>query len=210
MPVDAGVSSDGIVFQREQYNKGGLSRKYWDYRDESIISAIGGGGRILDAGCGEGILLEKLVKRFPDREVMGLDIDPINIKICGEHGLPVRQGGLYGLPFGDESFDVCLFIEVIEHLDRPHEALAELNRVLRKGGRLLILFPNDLTFKIARVMMLMFKEAFYDTGHLRQWTPGAMKRALAENGFRVVTKKSMPLPFFPISLHHLTVAEKDF
>ena len=208
MPVDAGASKDGVVFQREQYARGGPGRKYWDYRDERIISAIGEGRRILDVGCGEGILLEKLVRRFPDREIEGIDLDPINIRICLEHGLKIKQGGAYGLPYGDESFDVCLFIEVVEHLAEPLRALAELHRVLKKGGRLLVLFPNDRTFKLARIMMLMFKEAFYDTGHLRQWTPREMKEALEGNGFKVTGQSSIPVPFFPLCLHHLVVAEK--
>jgi len=150
MPVDAGVSKDGVVYQREQYAKGGAGRKYWDFRDDAIIAEAGPGTRILDAGCGEGILLEKLVRRFPERRIEGLDLDPINIRICREHGLPIKEGGLYELPYEDGTFDVCLFIEVVEHLDDPVRAIRELRRVLKPGGRLLILFPNDVTFKAAR------------------------------------------------------------
>lgn len=208
MPVDAGVSKDGVRFQREQYANSGLSRKYWDLRDKNIIDAIGDARSIIDAGCGEGILLEKLVKQFPGKDIVGVDIDPINIKICQEHGLPIIAGGIYGLPFDDGSFDAALFIEVVEHLDEPLKAIGELNRILRPGGRLLVLFPNDFTFKIARIMMLMFKEAFYDTGHLKQWTPRQMKKALEASGFNILAQKSMPLPFFALSLHHLVVAEK--
>ena len=208
MPVDAGVSRDGVVFQREQYAKGGLGRKYWDFRDENIISAIGDGGSILDVGCGEGLLLEKVVHRFPGRNVRGVDIDPLNISICREHGLHVDEGVVYSLPYEDGSFDVALFIEVVEHLDEPIRAIAEIGRVLKKGGRMLVLFPNDRTFKLARVMTLMFKEAFYDPGHLKQWTPREMKAALEQNGFRVLGHKNMPLPLFSLCLHCLVVAEK--
>ncbi len=208
MPVDAGVSKDGIVFQREQYAKGGLSRRYWDYKDAEIIKSIGGGRVIADIGCGEGILLEKLAKALPDREISGVDIDPLNVEICRRHGLKVFQGGIYELPFKSSSLDVCLFIEVIEHLSEPGRALDELSRVLKPGGRLLVMFPNDFTFKAARIAMLMFKEAFYDTGHLRQWTPGAMKKELLERGFRTIGQKNLPLPFFFMGLHHLAAAEK--
>ena len=208
MPVDAGVSKDGVVYQREQYAKGGAGRKYWDFRDDAIIAFVGPGKKILDAGCGEGILLEKLVDRFPDRQVEGLDLDPLNIKICREHGLPVVEGGVYGLPFDDASMDVTLFIEVVEHLPEPLRAIAEIARVLKKGGRMLVLFPNDHTFKAAWIMTLNFREAFYDSGHLRIWTPRAMKDALQRNGFRVLGHKNMPLPFFFLSLHCLMVAEK--
>ena len=212
MPVDAGVSKDGVVFQREQYAKGGLSRKYWDYKDEKITEAVADilstGGRVVDIGCGEGILLEKIMKRFPEGNIEGLDMDPINITICREHGIAIREGGAYELPYEDRSLDACLFIEIIEHLHEPGRALDELYRVLKPGGRLVVLFPNDFTFKAARIMMLMFKEAFYDTGHVRQWTPGAMTKELSSRRFRIIARKSLPLPLFFMSLHHLTVAEK--
>ncbi len=212
MPVDAGVSKDGVVFQREQYAKGGLSRRYWDYRDENIIEAVAdilrAGGRVVDVGCGEGILLEKIMMRFPGSSIEGLDMDPINIRICREHGIPIREGGAYELLYEDASLDACLFIEVIEHLNEPGRALDELYRVLKPGGRLAILFPNDVTFKAARIMMLMFKEAFYDTGHVRQWTPGAMTKELSSRRFRIIARKSLPLPLFFMSLHHLITAEK--
>jgi ubiquinone/menaquinone biosynthesis C-methylase UbiE len=212
MPVDAGASKDGVVFQREQYAKGGIGRKYWDYRDDSIIEAVAGsfrpGSRVVDVGCGEGILLEKLVKRYPGADLEGLDLDPLNIAICAEHVLRVREGGAYALPYETASLDLCLFIEVIEHLEKPEDAITELYRVLKPGGRLAVLFPNDATFKLARLATGMVKEAYYDTGHLRQWTPRALGRTLRAAGFKVLLDRSLPLPFFPMALHHLTVAGK--
>jgi len=50
--------------QRTQYSKGGISRKYWDYRDQRIFSYIKNERRILDIGCGEGITLQKILHRL--------------------------------------------------------------------------------------------------------------------------------------------------
>lgn len=208
MPVDAGTSRHGVVSQREQYARGGLGRRYWDWRDERILREIGDARRVLDVGCGEGLLLEKARRRFPDRDIEGVDVDPLNVRICTEHALPARQGSVDALPYPDASVDACLFIEVIEHLPAPEAALRELWRVLRPGGRLLVLVPNDRTFLLARLATGMWKEAFYDSGHLRQWTPGALRRALDQAGFDVVRRRSLPVPFFPLALHHLAVATR--
>lgn len=208
MPVDAGASRDGVVFQREQYAKGGLSRRYWDWRDDRVLEALGEARRILDVGCGEGILLEKALRRFPDRDLEGVDLDPLNVRICREHGLPVREGGCDALPYPDRTFDACLFVEVLEHLPAPEAALRELRRVLRPGGRLLVVVPNDRTFLLARLALGMWKEAFYDTGHLRQWTPRLLRDALKATGFDLAGRRSLPVPFFPLALHHLAVATR--
>ena len=117
MPVDTGLNKDGMIYQRDQYAKGGIGVSYWDYRDNTAFHHVIGND-ILDAGCGEGITLEKLVKFFPKARVVGIDTEPENLEICQKHGLPVQEGSLYELPFADASFDTVLFSEVIEHLGR--------------------------------------------------------------------------------------------
>jgi len=208
MPVDTGLNKDGMIFQRDQYAKGGLGRRYWDYRDHSAFRYITGND-ILDAGCGEGITLEKLVKIFPAARVVGIDTEPENLEICRKQNLPVREGSVYALPFADASLDTVLFSEVIEHLDAPEKALAEIFRVLRPGGRVIIIFPNDRTFLLARLAVGMVREAFYDPGHVRQWTPRQIHRSLNAAGFMAVAARSIPFIFWPVSLHHIVVAEKQ-
>jgi hypothetical protein len=84
----------------------------------------------------------------------------------------------------------------------------EIQRILRSGGRAIIIFPNDFNFKIARILTGKLKEAFYDAGHTRQWTPKILTQLLAETGFRIIAQKSIPFIFWPCSLHHMIVADK--
>ena len=207
MPVDTGLNKEGMIYQREQYAKGGLGKCYWDYRDRLAFQHLTGND-ILDAGCGEGITLEKLIRFFSDRRVLGIDTEQENLDICRRHQLPVQEGSLYALPFADASFDTVLFSEVIEHLDTPEKALSEIYRVLRPGGRVIIIFPNDRTFMLARMVMGMVREAFYNPGHVRQWTPRQICQALCEAGFLPLAAHSIPFSLWPISLHHIAVAEK--
>jgi len=205
MPVTA-QQRDVDVSQREAYARPGVGRKYWDIRDRITLGYVRE-GRILDAGCGEGITLEKLIRQFPDCQVEGLDVDPANIEICRQHNLPVRQGSILQLPYDDNTFDTCTFMEVIEHLQQPEQALAELARVLKPAGRLLVVFPVDWAFFLARVICMRFKEAMFDPAHLRQWSTRALKAAMRKVGLRVFAARSMPLPW-PMKLHGLVVGEK--
>jgi SAM-dependent methyltransferase len=209
MPVNEKDTTSDRIYQRDQYAKGGLGKLYWDLRDRLAFSFLTANHRdIADLGCGEGITLEKLRAIYPDRNVFGMDILQENIDICRKHGLPVRQGSIYHLDLPDQSIDAALFMEVIEHLDRPEAALREIHRVLRPGGRAVIVFPNDCFFKCARLLTLRFKEASYDPGHVRQWTPRGASAALRQVGFRTIGSRNAPFFLWVLSLHCVMCAEK--
>lgn len=208
MPVHPNLPLDGMIFQRDQYSKPGIGRWYWDRRDETILSWIKG-DRIVDIGCGEGILLEKMIRRNPAGHSVGIDIEPLNIDICIRHHLPVVRCSAENVPFRNEALDTALLIEVIEHLRHPASVLAEIFRILRPGGRLILLFPNDAAFFTARIITGRLKEAFYDAGHNRQWRPRSCKNILRTQGFTLLHEEGLPINRWPLSLHYLLIAEKS-
>ena len=89
--------------------------------------------RVLDAGCGEGVLVDEFAAR--------LRIEGIDPNYASER---VRSGSLTALPYEDDTFDRALCLDVLEHLgfDEQPRALAELRRVLKPGGELLVSVPN--------------------------------------------------------------------
>jgi len=210
MPVNEKQISGESLYQRKQYQKGGVGRIYWDYRDKVALSLLDGGDkRIVDLGCGEGITLEKLVRLFPGSDVTGIDCLQENVAICHSHGLKqVCQGDVYALDLADDSMDAVVFIEVIEHLEHPEAAIKEIRRILKLNGKLITVFPNDYFFKIARLLTLKFKEAAYDPGHVKQWTHEEMRRFLNHWGFLVFFTRSIPFFLWPISLHGIVGARK--
>ena len=209
MPVTECNQKQETIYQRDQYVKGGIGRWHWDKRDQLALNLVRSTDRTLvDIGCGEGITLEKMHRLFPDRRVSGVDILSENIDICRRHECNVEQGDVYDLPFTAESVDCVLFMEVIEHLKHPEIAIQEIHRVLVPGGRLVIVFPNDRFFKIARILTLRFREAAYDPGHLRQWTPHDMRNFLNGYGFMYSFSRNIPFYLWPISLHCVMAAEK--
>lgn len=101
--------------------------------------------RVLDAGCGEGLLVEEFRSR--------LAIEGIDQHYSSDL---VRSGSLLALPFDDGSFARALCLDVLEHLtfdDQPR-ALSELHRVIRPGGELLVTVPN-LAHLQSRVQFLL-------------------------------------------------------
>lgn len=209
MPVHPDLPKDGIIYQRVQYAKGGPGRWYWDWRDSIAFSYINPGHRIiLDMGCGEGIGLEKLKKNFPEKFIFGIDLEKENVEICKKYNLDVIRANVYNLPLANDSIDVCICIDMLEHLKTPHKGLKELKRVLKKDGLIIMIIPNDRNFFIARIAMLMFKEAFYEAGHEKKWTPKSLERLFLEEGLKIEDRRNLPFILWQTSLHHLVVARK--
>ena len=175
--------------QHERYEKGGIGRWYWDYRDRAALSFMGD-DPVLDVGCGDGITTKKA-------GAIGMDLDRGDVK-----------GSVYSLPFKSGSFGTVLLLEVIEHLEAPERAMGEISRALKTNGRIIVVFPNDAVFKIAWALFLMWGEVFRDRGHLRQWAPGRARDVVKWSGFRVIETRSIPFRFWPFSLHHIIVGEK--
>ncbi len=96
-------------------------------------------GRVLDAGCGSGRLLDELTVYGT---VSGLDMNPDSVDIARRRGHDdVRQGVVEQLPWEDETFDLITSLDVIEHTANDRVSLGELARVLRNDGRMLITVP---------------------------------------------------------------------
>ena len=210
MPVTKLNRQQDTIYQRNQYKKKGLGRWHWDKRDQLALNLVRSSDqRLVDIGCGEGITLEKMHRLFPDRKVIGIDILSENIEICKRHGCKAEIGDVYNLSLPSASVDFILFMEVIEHLENFETAIKEIHRVLVPNGRLVIVFPNDRVFKIARILTLRFREAAYNPGHVRQWTPHDMRNFLNKQGLTPSFSRNIPFYLWPVSLHCIMVAEKN-
>lgn len=210
MPVTKSHQKQETIYQRDQYAKGGLGRWHWDRRDQTALSLVRPFDRtIVEIGCGEGITLEKAQRLFSDRKVLGIDALDENIDICRQHGCKAEPGDVYNLSLPSGSANIVLFLEVIEHLEDPETAIREIRRVLAPNGRLIIAFPNDAAFKLARILTLRFQEASYDPGHVRQWTPRDMVNFLTGQGFTPAFSRNIPFYFWSISLHCIMAADKN-
>jgi len=101
-------------------------------------------GDLLDIGCGQGRLLKLLASRA--QRVVGVDTDPdarrfarAEMLLAGLPNCTLRQGDMYSLPFADAEFDTIILDDVLESAGQPQKALAEALRLLKSGGRILLL-----------------------------------------------------------------------
>jgi SAM-dependent methyltransferase len=175
---------------------------YEKYRQEVIARVQGTPSRhILEVGCGEGMMFEG-TRIVP----VQMDVSMRRVRYARDKGQPAICGDGYHIPFADASFSIVLLIAMLEHTSEPWRVLAEARRVLKPGGRAIIVVPNDVTMSAGRLVLGKFPIRYPD--HLTFTTPGRMHRWLGE-GFRVA--EEFPLPFRPlpyaVNLYYFMVAE---
>lgn len=97
-------------------------------------------GRALDLGCGLGGFLPSLAAL--GYEVYGTDMDRTSLAHCRDRGFEkVLLSDSYSLPFPDNSFDLIAMFDAIEHVEDDDRAMAEVSRVLKPGGKVIISVP---------------------------------------------------------------------
>jgi 2-polyprenyl-3-methyl-5-hydroxy-6-metoxy-1,4-benzoquinol methylase len=159
-------------------------------------------GRLLDIGCSNGDWA--LLWKSRGWQAAGIDIDRDHIAIAKERGVDARYCDLNSqtIPFESETFDLIFAGEVIEHLVDTDGFLRELNRCCKSGGHLLLTTPNLASFE-NRIRLLLgiypkwLNYNLSESGHVRAYTPSALRKQLALNGFQVMRTVGNWVPFVP-------------
>ncbi|HVE42155.1 MAG TPA: class I SAM-dependent methyltransferase [Planctomycetota bacterium] len=101
------------------------------------------GARILDIGCGDGFHLD-LLREFgnPGWHLEGVDSSPRAVEAATRRGLTVHRSFVQDCPIPPDSIDLALMIATIEHVDNPPDVLVAVRRLLKPGGRIVIVTDN--------------------------------------------------------------------
>lgn len=194
-------------------------------RREVELLELAPGLRVLDAGCGRGEVLLACARE--GCAVAGLDYSEAAVRISRETlsevgDAEIVHGDVTALPWPDASFDRALLGDVVEHLDAEQAAagLAELRRVLRPGGLLVVHTAPNLRFlqigrPLARLGLRMAgktesaasMDAWIEESkryHVNEQSPGTLRRALRRAGFADVFAWVDPDVLRLEAGHHLT------
>lgn len=104
---------------------------------------LGEGARILDVGCGDGFHL-KLLHQYGKKSWIpeGIDMDERAVAKAQESGLNVYRGSVESIDLPENSYDGAFIIQTIEHVENPYKVLLGISRLLKPGGKLLIVTDN--------------------------------------------------------------------
>jgi len=134
--------------------------------------------RALEVGCGEGVIAEKLHRRW--EQVVGLDLPDAGLRAEWRRrpGPGYLHASALELPFEDRRFDVVVSVEVLEHLTDPVRGLREMARV---GSRhLVVSVPREPIFRTCNLVAGRYVRDLGNTpGHLNHWSKGSFVRFIS-------------------------------
>ncbi len=161
-------------------------------RIKKASELLGGGKSLVDLGCGEGNSV--LVFREKYKEIHGMDISG-ELKKARKKGMKVKQHNLNKkLPYKNSFFSDAICLDVIDYIKHPVEFLKEVNRIIVRGGFLIISIPNARN--INQIMRIAkgrgpkssdVQESWED-GHIHYFTGNDLENMLIKAGFEIKDK----------------------
>lgn len=190
---------------------------------------IKSGDKVLDCGCGDGFYTMILSELY-NCEITAMDY---NQKLIDSAKKTVRNlekvkfviGDITkGLPFEDESFDKIIFTEVLEHLDNENQALTELKRVLKKGGKLVLSVPHKnypflwdpLNWVREHLGLGHFNPmkpllgGVWAYDHKRLYTPESLEKVVKSTGLEIESMRGLTHFTLPFNLTLLYVGKQVY
>lgn len=163
--------------------------------------------KILDIGCASGYLTSQIAAFFPTAEVFGVD----SYKKAIEYGqrlypnIKFKVADAHKLPFNNQTFDLVSCIETLEHLEAPEGAIREMQRLLKKDGKVLIGQDTDnLAFKIIWQIWTKSGGKVWNDSHIHPYGPTELERLIETCGLKLLKKK-----FSHLGLEVFFLAEKS-
>ena len=155
-------------------------------------------GRAIELGCGEGFSTERLRKILPDSiqleasEFVGVLVPLAQAK---NPTVKITQESIYELQHEPEIYDLVFLLEVLEHLDYPDQALEQIAKILKPGGKLILGVPREPIWRALNMARGKYLKDFGNTvGHLNHWSSKSLIQFMKTH-FGLVLEKKQPLPW---------------
>lgn len=133
------VDTESGDYDWRSFYKGNLVQRWWKGRiARTVWRAIPSNSKLLDIGCGS----SPIIGRY--KNALGIDVNEAKLRYLKEQypNIVTRQMSAETLDFPDEYFDYVICIELLEHLQDAEKAVAEIARVLKKGGKAVLATPD--------------------------------------------------------------------
>ena len=166
--------------ERAFYGPNPLERRWQRRRHQIIVGWARGAARVLDAGCGSSVIVQSL------NNAVAMDPSAAKLRFLRRHGIPLVRGTAMALPFRDGSFDCLISSQVIERLPCDEKLFAEMRRVLKSDGTLILgtLDHSALGWRAALPLQKLLVPNGYGE-HVTRYTRAQVEEILLRHGFAI-------------------------
>ena len=171
----------------------GLLQRFMARCADHVATLAVPGDTILDCGVAEGTMTRFLTDQLPDRRIVAMEYED---EACAlfhrDYGdIPLLRGSIYQLPLPDKSVDVATAFEVLEHLEDPGLALAEMRRVARRS--VVVTVPYEPFFRMGNVARGKYLKRLGNTpGHINHWTVPSLRRLVTSRLPKARVERAFP------------------
>lgn len=184
----------------DYYQKGvkkNLLQQIWHKQKLGIIISLINSSKItpkniLDVGCASGWFLKQISIQYPMADCIGIDVYKKAIKWGKSHYKSLRliYADAHSLPFPNESFDLVICAEVLEHVIEPEKVLKEINRILTpKGIAIIEMDTGNLLFHIVWYWWTHLRHGVWKDAHIHAFNTEKLEKLIIKCGFSIVEKK---------------------
>ena len=178
----------------DQGIKRNLFQKYWHWRRFAEVLKVTEPteGPILDIGCHSGTFTQVILSKAGTKQIYGIDVSNSAIALAKKR-IPYGKfevGDAAKLPFKSDFFELVYCLEMLEHVDDPVAVLKEARRVLKKGGKMVLLVPSDnKLFKLIWFVWTMYYH-HWRHAHVQSYSKGLLEKVVENVGFKVLKVKT--------------------
>jgi 2-polyprenyl-3-methyl-5-hydroxy-6-metoxy-1,4-benzoquinol methylase len=166
-------------------------------------------GRLIDVGCGTGILMEVAKER--GWEVYGQEISSFAVEHCSKKGFKVYNSPLSELNLSEKSFDLITLFDVIAHIKDPVSCISACSKLLKPGGHLVIKTPEHPPYLFLLANLLSFtgksRVLLHVPAQIFHFSEESLTNTLPTFGFTLI--KTIEIKDFS-SLHNITISNIIF
>lgn len=147
--------------------------------------------RVLDVGCSSAIITAAVAKALPASQVTGLDSYRAAINFARQKypHITFVVADAHHLPFGNQTFDLVICTETLEHVSDPQKCLEQMKRVLGKNGRAIISMDSgSLLFRIIWFLWTKTRGHVWQGAHLHEFNAQLLEDLIRQSGFKIAKK----------------------
>lgn len=183
----------------DYYQKGVASnflQRFWHFNKlEQVVLGIkrhnASPKKILDVGSASGWFLNEVSHRFPDSKCVGIDVyrDAIRYGKIKYKNLNLLYADAHKLPFNNNTFDVVICCEVLEHVISAGRVLEEIRRVLKEDGVVIIeIDSGSWLFRFVWFWWTVLLKGVWRGAHLHSFSSSSLEKLFSKKKFRLVNK----------------------